>query len=160
MNTMQEYLQAMMMSLRNPLVPPNLKAQLQAHIKITNANLIQMQMLAAQGMIFGGMQAAMGANGMGANAMGMGNVMANPMMMQGMGNGNPQLGMPQQQQQPQQQMMHHGRGGHRGGFNRGGGFGFRGRGGGGFRGRGGGGGGFKRQAEDHAGGMEKMQRVA
>lgn len=172
----------MLATLRNPLMPPALKAQLRAHVKMTNHNLLQMQMLAAQGMLAGmaGMGGAMGGmGGMGGmNGMGMGGMNGmNPMAMNGMngmngmgnnmnmntnmggmnaGNMNMNMnanagGMGMQQQQA-------GRGG-RGGFR------------GGFRGRGG----FarggtptgpgrtasgKRPADEAAGGMEKMQRVA
>lgn len=167
MNTLADYLQAMMQTLRNPLVPPQLKAQLQAHIKITNANLLQMQMLAAQGLMLGGM-ASMGGMGM-ANPMAQMGMMNQGNAMMGMGNGMPNQAMlqQQQQQQQQQQMLQQqqqqqqqpfrpvGRGGFRGQpF-------FRGR--GGFaRGRGANMGamGVRRPAEDAGGPPEKFQRVA
>lgn len=154
MNTLQDYLQAMLQTLRNPIVPPQVKQELRAHIKMTNANLLQMQMLAAQGLMFGAqMGNAMMSQQMGMNMnMGMNNGM-NGMGGNGMNMGMNNMGMQRPQVQP-------GRGG----------FGFRGQ-PGGFRGRGRGGfmprGGAaarvpsaKRPGEDMSGGAEKMQRVA
>lgn len=157
MNTMQERLQALLQTLRNPLVPPNMKGQLRQLIKMTHTNLMQMQMLAAQGIMFG----AMAQQGMAANMPGM--MMMNPMAaMNGMGGMAGMPGMDMQQQMPQHQghQGHHGHhGGHHGGHGgHGGRGGFR----GGFRGRGFRGGmrGVRRQAEDQMGGPEKMQRVS
>ncbi|GMK53944.1 hypothetical protein CspeluHIS016_0105300 [Cutaneotrichosporon spelunceum] len=174
MNAMTDHLQAMLATLRNPLVPPAAKTQVRQHVKMTNHLLLQMQMLAAQGML--GAMAGMGGMGMGMGMPMIGNAMANPMAMMGMqgnigmqgnmGNMGPGMNMGPGNMGPGNMGGNMGPGpmgpGH---MNMGG----RGRGGfrGGMRGRGfarGGGMGRvnsgKRPAEDAAGGMEKMQRVA
>jgi hypothetical protein len=92
MSTLHDYQQAMMQTLRNPLVPPNIKQEIRAHVKITTTNLLQMQMLAAQGLIFGAQMgnAMMASQQMGMMGMGMGGMGGNMGMpgMNGMNMGN------------------------------------------------------------------------